>query len=435
MSKLLKSICVVVLFSCQSLYGQDFDSWFTGDTADVSTSVIPGTVLMGGSAENDSAMVWWLSRSGGGDVLVIRASGSNGYNDYLYQELGQQVNSVETIRFNNRQASYNPYVIKRLMQAEALWIAGGDQWNYTRFWKETPVDSLINWLATVKKIPVGGTSAGMAILGDAYFNAMNGSVTSAEALANPYSSLVSIGRGDFIHIPILKKTITDTHFDNPDRRGRTVAFLGRLYQDSGFSYRAICSEEKTAVCIDSAGIGRIYGNSPATEFAYFIQTNCAADSLPEVCQPGQPLTWSHGNKALKVYKVPGTPNGAYTFDLNDWQTGSGGVWQDWRSNTGSFGGNASGAPDCFTNVLPENSIGDLRVFPNPSSGVFSIDWVYPVEQIEVTDATGRCTILPFKMDKDNLWVDGNRLNAGIYWLSIKGQDRVWKGRKIRLVRY
>ena len=218
-------MCVLII---NPISAQNFISYFTGDTSDVETTTIPGTVLMGGSTENDSAMVWWLKRAGGGDVLVIRASGSNGYNDYLYSELGQTVNSVESIVFQNRSNSYDPYVIKRLKCAEALWIAGGDQGKYTSYWKDTPVDSLINWLINVKHIPVGGTSAGMAIMGGVYFDALQGSVTSAEALANPYDPLVSIGRNDFIHNPILPKTITDTHFDNPDRRGRLVTFLRRL---------------------------------------------------------------------------------------------------------------------------------------------------------------------------------------------------------------
>ena len=37
---------------------------------------------MGGASENDAAMAWFLERAGGGDVLVLRASGSDGYNDY-----------------------------------------------------------------------------------------------------------------------------------------------------------------------------------------------------------------------------------------------------------------------------------------------------------------------------------------------------------------
>lgn len=67
----------------------------------------------------------------------------------------------------------------------------------------------------------------MAILGEAYFDALQGSVTSSEALSNPYDPLVSIGRNDFLRVPFLKRVITDTHFDNPDRRGRHFTFLAR----------------------------------------------------------------------------------------------------------------------------------------------------------------------------------------------------------------
>ena len=38
---------------------------------------------MGGSRENDNAMRWFLKQADGGDILVLRASGSNGYNDYM----------------------------------------------------------------------------------------------------------------------------------------------------------------------------------------------------------------------------------------------------------------------------------------------------------------------------------------------------------------
>jgi hypothetical protein len=42
-------------------------------------------------------MKWFLQRANGGDILVLRTTGSNGYNSYLYSGLGVTVNSVETI--------------------------------------------------------------------------------------------------------------------------------------------------------------------------------------------------------------------------------------------------------------------------------------------------------------------------------------------------
>lgn len=339
----------------QAAHSQTFTSYFTGDTSDVITQALGGTVLMGGSVENDSAMVWWLKRAAGGDVLVIRASGSNGYNDYLYSDLGQTVNSVETIVCNSRQASFDPYVQRRLKECEALWIAGGDQGRYVNYWKDSPVDSLINRAITERKIAIGGTSAGMAILSGAYFAALNGSVTSGQALANPYASLVSLGNSDFLRVSVLDSVITDTHFDNPDRRGRHLAFLARLYQDMGYAWKGICSEERTAVCIENDGLARIFGNNPSQEFAYFTQVSCLHPGLPQTCQPGQPLTWTGGNGPVLVYKVPGTNQGNNTFNLNDWRSGQGGNWQYWSASNGVFNSvDGAGFPDCSLTDLAES---------------------------------------------------------------------------------
>ncbi len=35
-------------------------------------------------------------------------------------------------------------MIETIRNAEAVWIAGGDQSNYIRYWKDTPVEDAIN---------------------------------------------------------------------------------------------------------------------------------------------------------------------------------------------------------------------------------------------------------------------------------------------------
>jgi cyanophycinase-like exopeptidase len=35
-------------------------------------------------------------------------------------------------------------VIEQLLNAEAIWIAGGDQFDYVSFWQGTPVEDAIN---------------------------------------------------------------------------------------------------------------------------------------------------------------------------------------------------------------------------------------------------------------------------------------------------
>lgn len=64
--------------------------------------------MMGGASENDSAMAWFLRQAYGGDVLVLRASGSNGYNAYMLGLPGVGLNSVESIVCNNASSEMIP---------------------------------------------------------------------------------------------------------------------------------------------------------------------------------------------------------------------------------------------------------------------------------------------------------------------------------------
>jgi len=100
----------------------------------------------------------------------------------------------------------------------------------------------------------------MAIQGGFYFTAENGTITSATALANPLDNNVSVDSSSFISNQYLTEVITDTHYDNPDRKGRQVVFLASILADYGLEAKGIACDEYTAVCIDSNGIAKIYGD-------------------------------------------------------------------------------------------------------------------------------------------------------------------------------
>ncbi len=317
-------------------YGQ-YTTWREGNPNSITTQPLGGTCMMGGATDNDEAMKWFLERANGGDVLVLRASGANGYNTYMYSELGVTVNSVETILFENASAAEHPYVHQRIQEAEAIWFAGGDQWNYVSYWRGTPIDSLINIAIHERNIVIGGTSAGMAILGGAYFTAQVSSVTSAQALVNPYHPGVTVSTEPFLQVPHLGDVVTDTHYNNPDRRGRHTVFMARMFADHGIDSKGIACNEYTAVCVDTEGHARIFGEWPQyNDYAYFVQINCEEPDGPETITPGVPLTWDRGGDAVKVYRVPGNLAGSHTFDLNDWRTGTGGTWLHRRVVNGTF---------------------------------------------------------------------------------------------------
>ena len=344
MKKLLLSIAILLSIVAKA---QPYNSYFTGDVTDVDTNPDYGICLMGGSTEDDRAMIWFLEKANGGDILVIRASGSDGYNDYFYSDLGVEVNSVETIVFNSASAATDAYVLQQIANAEAIWIAGGDQSYYINYWKDTEVETLLNNHINVKQAVIGGTSAGMAVLGASYFSALNGGLYSSEALEDPYNTFMTIGHNDFLEVPLLENTITDTHFSEREREGRLLTFMARMNNELGERSFGIACDEYTAVCIDSSGLGAVYGEWPEyDDFAFFVQMNCEEGNAPENMQPGAPFTWNFNGQAAKVYKVGGTTTGENYLDLNDWQTGNGGEWLHWSAVDGTFNSETGSAVDC-----------------------------------------------------------------------------------------
>ena len=348
--------------------GQNYTSYFTGNSTDVVTSPSGGVCLMGGASEDDNAMKWFLQRANGGDILILRTSGSNGYNSYFYSGLGIPVNSVETIVCSNASASSDPYILQKIQQAEAIWFAGGDQWTYVSFWRNTPVEEAINEAVNQRKIVIGGTSAGMAIQGKYYFSAQIGTVTSSAALGNPFNNQMTVDSTHFIENTMLSNVITDTHFDNPDRKGRLLTFLARIKNDYGQFAKAIACDEYTAVCIDTNGIARVFGGYPTyDDNAYFIQSNCELENPnPENCTPGNPLTWNLEELAIKAYQIKGDATGTKTFNLTDWQTGLGGNWYNWSSSNGVFN-EEIGSPLNCNNVSIDDFSDDfvVHIYPNP----------------------------------------------------------------------
>lgn len=282
----------------------------TGDTADVNVPTINGYVLGGGSTDVKEALLWMIDRARGGDVVIIRASGATGYNDFIYGLGG--VNSVETLLINSRELAQHSATAARIRQAEMLFIAGGDQGNYVKFWQDTPVEEAINYLIHVKKAPIGGTSAGCAVLGGVSFAALNDGINSAEALANPFDPKMTLLNGGFIDIPVLKNTITDTHYSNRSRHGRHLAFLARMKTDWEMKAKGIGVDEKTSVCIDEKGVARVFGS----QAAYFLAAN---SKKPEHCEAGKKLTWNRKQQAVKMVKISATSEGTGTFDIHRWK--------------------------------------------------------------------------------------------------------------------
>jgi cyanophycinase len=263
---------------------------------------------MGGSTDVDAGFEWMIEKSGHGDFVVIRATGTDAYNPGIYSDLGG-VDSAETIIIQNRAAAGDPFVLDKILNAEALFIAGGDQADYVEDWKDTPVEDAIHTLAA-RGVPIGGTSAGLAVMGQFVFSAVNGTVTSDTALSNPYNKKVALDQG-FLSLTPMSGTITDSHFSARDRMGRLITFLGRIVNDDWASRAlGVGIDEETALTMEPDGVANVVGIGSV----YFLKTP-AGD--PQICQPKTDLTYQN----ISVYRIS-APQA--TFDFTSW-TGTGGT--------------------------------------------------------------------------------------------------------------
>lgn len=371
MKLILSGILFVLLF--QFNVSAQYTLWATGNTNDTITSPKPCTLLMGGATEDDQAMTRFLQYADHGDIVVIRTSGADGYNAYLYSDLGVQVNSVRTFLIPSVADANDSFVVQTVRKAEALWIAGGDQWTYVSNWKNTALNNAINYLVNVKHVPIGGTSAGMAVMSEYYNSAQGGSAQSATVLANPYDATVTIGNSDFINNSFLQNTITDTHFDNPDRRGRLMTFIARTWNDKNVKINAIACDEYTSVFIDTNFKATVFGGKPGMDDnAYFVRIDCAGNNTIETCSSGMPLNWKQDSTVVKVYTIKSDSSGNQYFDLrnfgaNPTYTNQGGSWLDWWVDNGDFKSKTGNAISCLSTALNDvdHMVFNVDASPNP----------------------------------------------------------------------
>jgi cyanophycinase len=264
--------------------GSDLTTYLIGNPGDaVRTPTGPGLVLAGGGTDVDAAMAWFVQQSAGGDIVVLRTSGGDAYNSYLYTQFGP-VDSVETMIIRSQTAANHPYVRARLATAEGIFIAGGDQATYVADWRGTAVEEELH-RAWMRGAVLGGTSAGCAVLANVIFSARLGSIDSPEALANPYSPYVTLDP-PLLGAPAVAGVVTDSHFAARDRMGRLVTFVARMKQDALFPVAlGIGVDERTALLVDAVGDGRVVG-----EGAVYVVEGIAP---PSQCLPSRPLEYDN----------------------------------------------------------------------------------------------------------------------------------------------
>jgi cyanophycinase-like exopeptidase len=169
------------------------------------------------------------------------------------------------------------------------------------------------------------------VLGQFDFAALRGTVTSTQALANPYNKYMTLDpsplslAGGFLAPPALANMVLDSHVDSRDRMGRLIAFVARTVAPVGATgcpggiltttARGIGVSVETALLVRGERnqrftAQRVTNPSTTSESAvYFVRPL----NPPTVCSSGEALTMT----TVEVKKLAESNT---IFDLSTWSS-------------------------------------------------------------------------------------------------------------------
>jgi cyanophycinase len=244
-------------------------------------------LLVGGGGENynswsDIPYSWFVQQADSGIIINIDVDEVADWYPGYFKSFGA-AEGTQALRIASKSVANDSATYRLLTSASGIFMEGGDQWDYVSVWKGTLVEDAIHYVFQ-NGGAIGGTSAGLAVLGDVVFDAKNGSAYPDQTAYNPYHSRISM-TDDFLNI--LPNVLTDSHFHSRGRIGRLVPMLARRIQDSGQeNITGIGVADKTAMCIDPDMTARVYGRASVT--VLYKSENSYIN-----CQSGVPLTFTN----------------------------------------------------------------------------------------------------------------------------------------------
>lgn len=219
-------------------------------------------MMLGGGDWPPDAFRWFIERAGHGHIVVLRASYGDENQREIYNDIGG-VKSVQTLVFHDRKAAFDPEVRRIISQADGIFLGGGDQSNYVKYWKDTPVQDALNRHVAGGR-PIGGTSAGLAVLGKYVYGAMDGgSLTSAQALADSRTEATTVVENFLRFEPLFTAGVfTDSHFGERNRQARLMTMMAKMQEKYPRQpLVGIGLDEDTALLVDEHNRGHIVSNN------------------------------------------------------------------------------------------------------------------------------------------------------------------------------
>ncbi|OGU34929.1 MAG: hypothetical protein A2068_00800 [Ignavibacteria bacterium GWB2_35_6b] len=220
---------------------------------------------VGGGSEDyndwsDAPYGWAVQKSDSAKIIILGVSSATDWLPNYFMSLGADTaynKTIASISSANLQTTYD-----EIITAKAIFIRGGDQWDYFRLWKGTKVDTAINYVFQNGGV-IAGTSAGAAVLGDVDFSARYGTVYPDEALLNPFNNYMQL---DDSFLPLIKDVLFDTHFTERARHARLITMLYNQHFNKSKNLIGTGIDDRTAICISPDGIGEVMGSGAVTIF-------------------------------------------------------------------------------------------------------------------------------------------------------------------------
>lgn len=230
----------------------------------------------GGEGVNDwnrEPYSWIVQKADSGTVLVLSVNDETTWIPDYFRSLGSR--SSYNLKINSRTLANTQSIADSILAASAVFIKGGDQYNYINYWKGTLVESAIKQVYARGGV-VAGTSAGAMVLGKFILSARYGSLYPDDALVNPFIQTSNI-EDNFLGL--VPEFIFDTHFIERGRQARLASVLLKLGLQGIQNVTGVGLDDRTAFCISPDGKGVVMGSGSVSFYR--------ADSLTRL--------WSSGN--------------------------------------------------------------------------------------------------------------------------------------------
>lgn len=214
-----------------------------------------GWIVPVGGAEDKEADIAVLRRfvevSGGSDarVAILPTASMLPDTGERYERIfaGLGVAQAYALPFSTREEAHHEPWLRRLDEASAVFLTGGNQLRISAILGGTPVAKAIRRL-NARGVTVGGTSAGAAILSEHM-------IAYGEGGGTPHAGQASLAPG----LGMTNRVIIDQHFRQRDRLGRLLSALSYNPFAVGLGL-----DEDTAAFIDPDNVVHVVGSDAIT---------------------------------------------------------------------------------------------------------------------------------------------------------------------------